>query len=75
MNLVKVGRKNQRLTRLFNSSNELLDKAKAESGKSKVEILELIIHDALFGKRDLNEYLDKLDYEIKGWFKTNGKDK
>jgi hypothetical protein len=70
-----VGRKNQRLTRVYNSSNELLDKAKAESGKSKVEILELIIHDALFGKRDLNEYMDKLDYEIKGWFKTNGKDK
>ena len=70
-----MGRKNQRLTRVYNSSNELLDKAKAESGKSKVEILELIIHDALFGKRDLNEYMDKLDYEIKGWFKTNGKDK
>ena len=67
--------KQTQLTRVYNKSNELLDKAKKESGKSKVEILELIIHDALFGKRDLNEYMDRLDHEIKGWFKTNGNNK
>jgi hypothetical protein len=70
-----VARKNSRLTRVYNNSNELLEQAKKESGKSKIEILELIIHDALFGSRDLNEYLNELEDEIKGWLKPNGKNK
>lgn len=70
-----MARKNTRLTRVYNGSNELLEQAKEKSGKTKIEILELIIHDALFGRRDLNEYMDKLEHEIKDWFRTNDEKK
>jgi hypothetical protein len=65
-----VKNKNAKLTRVYISSDNLLKKASEETGIPKVQILELIVKDALFGKRDFNSYLDKLESEINGIFKT-----
>jgi hypothetical protein len=70
-----VARKNTRLTRIYKDTNDLLEQAKEESGKTKIEILELLIHDALFGRRDLNEYMDNLEHEIKDWFRADDEKK
>ena len=47
----------------------MLTQASEETNIPKVQILELLVKDALFGKRDLNEYMNKLEEEIKGIFK------
>jgi len=65
-----VKNKNAKLTRVYISSDNLLKKASEETGIPKVQILELIVKDALFGKRDFNDYLNKLEKEINGIFKT-----
>ena len=65
-----VKNKNAKLTRVYISSDNLLKKASEETGIPKVQILELIVKDALFDKRDFNDYLDKLEKEINGIFKT-----
>lgn len=61
--------KHSRLTRVYKETDILLQQASEETNIPKVQILELVVKDALFGKRDLNEYLDKLEAEIKGIFK------
>jgi hypothetical protein len=67
---MSVENKNAKLTRVYISSDNLLKQASEETGIPKVQILELIVKDALFGKRDFNAYIDKLEKEINGIFKT-----
>ena len=67
---MSVENKNAKLTRVYISSDNLLKQASEETGIPKVQILELIVKDALFGKRDFNEYINKLEKEINGIFKT-----
>ncbi len=61
--------KHSRLTRVYKETDLLLQQASDETNIPKVQILELLVKDALFGKRDLNEYMNKLEAEIKGIFK------
>ena len=61
--------KHSRLTRVYKETDLLLQQASDETNIPKVQILELLVKDALFGKRDLNDYMNKLEAEIKGIFK------
>lgn len=61
--------KHSRLTRVYKETDLLLQQASDETKIPKVQILELLVKDALFGKRDLNDYMNKLEAEIKGIFK------
>lgn len=61
--------KHSRLTRVYKETDLLLTQASEETNIPKVQILELLVKDALFGKRDLNQFMNKLEEEIKGIFK------
>ena len=67
--------KHSRLTRVYKETDLLLQQASDETNIPKVQILELLVKDALFGKRDLNEYMNKLEAEIKGIFKKKWTEK
>ena len=66
---MSVENKNATLTRVYKSTDSLLKKASEETGIPKVKILELIIKDTLYGRRDFNAYMDKLESEINCIFK------
>jgi|TARA_Y100000310_G_scaffold123868_2_gene122627 hypothetical protein len=66
---MSVENKNATLTRVYKSTDGLLKKASEQTGLPKVKILELVIKDALYGKRDFNAYMSKLEEEINGIFK------
>ena len=67
--------KHSRLTRVYKETDLLLTQASEETNIPKVQILELLVKDALFGKRDLNDYMNKLEAEIKGIFKKKWTEK
>jgi len=57
--------KNSRLTRIYKSSETLLNEASKKSNIPKVKLLDLIIKDTLLGRRNLNEYMDNIEKELK----------
>jgi|TARA_R100000081_G_C4750397_1_gene134050 hypothetical protein len=57
--------KRSELTRLYKADATLLKEASKKTKMPQVQLISLIVRDALLGKRDLNQYLDNLEAELK----------
>ena len=66
--LFSTTNKNSRLTRIYKSSETLLNEASKKTNIPKVQLLDLIIKDSLMGRRNLTEYLNNIEKEIKWLF-------
>ena len=65
--MLKFNENNKRseLTRLYKADATLLKEASKKTKMPQVQLISLIVRDALLGKRDLNQYLDNLEAELK----------
>ena len=74
--MLKFNENNKRseLTRLYKADATLLKEASKKAKIPQVQLISLIVRDALLGKRDIDEYLDRLEAElrqVKKWILKN----
>ncbi len=65
--MLKFNENNKRseLTRLYKADATLLKEASKKAKIPQVQLISLIVRDALLGKRDIDEYLDRLEAELR----------